>query len=177
MDFIDFRDLLLFTYGYMSTRILDISSLKIHVPILADEASLRRQFVGQTAGNNEDLDKAYELLVSPTAQPVNIQMVLVETEALVGSLPQEIIAASCDALRISRGALMRPSLAQIGSITSLFRDEPDVQRAVPILEKEKSVCLIWTRTSWPSGKRPVFRFHDGIPIHSTLWMMLPVVGE
>ena len=102
-------------------------------------------------------------------------MVLIESESLSGSPAREIISDACVAVDAASLDLAKMLIAQIGALADLFRDEEAVQRMVPIVEGEKTVCLLWKRASWPSRKQPVFRFHDQTHVHGRVWAMLPFV--
>jgi len=158
----------------VSIKILDVSSLTICDSGLSDRASLRHQFTDKTCGNNEELNKAYALLGSVPDCQIIFKMVLVETEPLLGSSPQEIISSACTAIKIPPENLTQPSLGQIGHLASLFDEEEGVQRAIPVIvNDEEMFCILWKRANWPSPKQPVFRCHGRDPIHGNVWMMLP----
>jgi hypothetical protein len=158
----------------MSTKILDVSLLTINIPVLEDEASLKRQFDGRVSGNNEALEAVCVALKNQKAKPLTVKMVLVETESGLGSSSGEVISSARTAVGLSQDDIIPPSLAQLGSLASFFRGEQDIPRVVPVSKKAGMASVSWKRSSWPQPGRPapVLRYH-GEPIHGTVWVMLP----
>ncbi len=157
----------------MNTKILDIASITLRVPIFSDQFSLRRQFPHTICGNRVALDEAYKLMASWEGQPLAIRMVLIDVSEY-GRPAEEVLAASCKAIEVPPSSLAQPSLSQVGSLTSVFGEEVDVTRIVPITPAGPPMGLIWKKASWPSSNTKVFSFEDLSYLRNQVWMMMPL---
>jgi hypothetical protein len=161
----------------MSIKILDISLLTIHVPILSDDANLARQFSGRVSGNDQALRELYSALKNhePRLMPVNIKMALLEAEPCGGNSSEAMVSEACKAADLLPNLLVQTTIAQIGSLACVFRAEKEIQRIVPVRQGEQMASVGWERSNNPWSS-PVIRFHSRDTIQGTAWIMLPIAA-
>ena len=166
----------MFTGNSMSTKILDICNLTMHVSELDEQGPKAELGVGDD-NNDKALQKASAHFLPQSGHPFFVRMVLVETESLVGSSVHEVVTLTCNAVEVRPEQLVRPSLGQALSLVSFFRGERSVQRTVPISSVNSSHCLLWNKPLWPTIRsRPALYFLGNSDfIHGDVWVMLPLL--
>jgi hypothetical protein len=155
-------------------NILDVAFLTIQVPVLEHARSLRNQFERHIAGCEKELDEIYKKAGHIVGQPLSLRMVYVESASLIGSPHQDLLYGCCKAIELDMKELVNPSIAQVGAVAELFREEENVQRAIPLKGASGPLTILWQRSEWPGKKSPIIKCHQGeSKIHGCTWMMLP----